>query len=257
MDVLDAIVPAGGSLDEAFASAVGVKHKPLIRFDGKTVLERTVEAVKTAYPGGRIVVVGPESVRQHIAEQVSMALPEADSGPANILLGLDWLRRTTDVPLGKVLVVTSDLPFLTPDSLQRLVSRCDPDAAFSVPLIRNDTFERAYPGAPATFVPVREGLVTTGCAYLIDAQALERAQPHMEAIFERRKSKLAMARLLGPAFVWKLLTKTLTVEDVERKASQILGCTAKAVRDAAAELAFDLDYLDDFRYAERLVQGQP
>lgn len=242
-------------MDEAFASAVGVHHKPLIRFGDQSVLERTVSAIKTAFPGGRIVVVGPESVRHHIAEQVSMALPEADSGPANILLGLDWLRRTTDGPLGKVLVVTSDLPFLTPESLKTLVSRCDPGAAFSVPLIGRSTFEAAYPDAPATFVPVREGLVTTGCAYLVDAEALERARPHMEAIFARRKSKLAMARLLGPAFVWKLLTKTLTVEDVESKASQILGCKARAVRDSAAELAFDLDYLDDFRYAERVVQG--
>jgi len=90
---------------------------------------------------------------------------------------------------------------------------------------------------------------TTGCAYVIGVEALRRARPYIERVFENRKSKIGMARLLGPTFVFKWLTNRLRVPDIERKVSTLLGVQGAAVPHSPPELAFDIDYLEDYQYA--------
>lgn len=249
MIAFDAIVPAGGTIDDAFAAEVGTPYKALVRFGDQTLLQRILGAIRETGRAQRILVIGPKAVQEHARSLADVVLDEGTSGPDNILRGLAYLRENTPGDVGKVLVVTSDLPFLTGDVLTRFVDSCRADMDFSVPLIRREAFASAYPGAPATFVPLREGSVTTGCAYYVDADALERGRDHIEAVFQNRKSKLGMAMLLGLPFVWKFLTKTLSLPDIERKAGQLLSCRGAAVPDSPPELAFDIDYVDDYRYA--------
>lgn len=85
--------------------------------------------------------------------------------------------------------------------------------------------------------------------YLLDVQALRRAKPYIDRIFEVRKSKLGMAKLLGPSFLLRFVTKSLTVKDLERKIESMLQCSGRALPNSPAELAFDLDYLDDYEFA--------
>lgn len=65
-----------------------------------------------------------------------------------------------------------------------------------------------------------------------------------------------MAKLLGPGFVLKWLTKRLTLVDVEAKIMNVLGCSGAAVTGSAPELAFDIDYKDDYDYAVSHVGGK-
>ncbi|MCW5943423.1 MAG: nucleotidyltransferase family protein [Fimbriimonadaceae bacterium] len=249
MIAFDAIVPAGGTIDDAFAAEVGTPYKALVRFGDATLLQLILGAIRETGRVKRILVIGPKAVQEHARPLADVVLDEGTSGPDNILRGIVYLRENTAGSLGKVLVVTSDLPFLTGDTLNRFVDSCRSDMDFSVPLIGRPAFEAAFPGAPATFVPLREGSVTTGCAYYVDADVLERGRAHIEAVFQNRKSKFGMAKLLGLPFVWKFLTKSLRLPDIEHKASQLLGCRGAAVPDSPPELAFDIDYVDDYRYA--------
>src|SRR5580658_5970061 len=90
---------------------------------------------------------------------------------------------------------------------------------------------------------------TSGGAFLMEPQALRRAMPMIDRLFANRKSKIGMARLLGPALLFKYLSKTITIDDVERKALSLLGIKGKALRDAPPELAYDIDDLEDYEYA--------
>ena len=58
-----------------------------------------------------------------------------------------------------------------------------------------------------------------------------------------------MARLLGPLFIFRFLTRTLTVSQIERRALSILSCSGVSIRGCAPELAFDIDHPVDYRYA--------
>ena len=248
MPIYDVILPAGGRVDAALAARAGGEVKATFRFGEETILGRTVRVLQESRLTRRIVVIGGEAAQEEGRARGAHTLPEASTGPENILNGLKWLRAQPDPP-AKVMVVTTDLPFLTASIVARFVALCPEDRAISVPLISREEWEARFPGSSAMFITLGDGAWTTGGAFLIDAEALERSMPQIERVFAQRKSKLGMARLLGPAFVLGLLRKTLTVPQIEAKIQAMLGCSGAAVRGAPPELAYDIDDVEDYEYA--------
>lgn len=254
MPTFDAILPAGGKIDPEFAKKVGTENKALIRLQGKTVLGRTLDALHDTGMIKSTIVIGPKEVREHPdAASATYKLEPGETGPDNIYLGLNQLLAEPQPPQ-KVLVVTTDLPFLTPELLRSFINACPSDRDICVPLIRSSTFRKRFPGTEATFVKLRDDEWTTGCAYVMDVEALKKAKPHIDRVFANRKSKIGMAKLLGPGFVLKWLTKRLTLVDVEAKIMSMLGCSGAAIQDSAPELAFDIDYVEDYDYAVKHVE---
>lgn len=258
MAKLDVILPAGGRVDEAFAKEAGTPFKAIIQMGGQTVLGRTIDTLRKLEEVGRIAVIGPQDVLDHPdTTKADIKLPEGMTGPENIFKGLEALVgepvNRGEGETAKILIVTTDLPFLSADVLRKYIDLCPKDKDFTIPLIGRNAWNAAYPGFGATFVKLNDGEWTTGCAYMATVEGLRKARPHIERVFENRKSKLGMAKLLGPAFVLKWLTKRLTVADVERKVRQLLDCSGVAVPNSPPELAYDIDYLDDYHYALKLL----
>lgn len=249
MPGLDVVIPAGGQMEEAFARVTGSNCKPLVKFDNKTVIRSTIEALRGSPRINRIIVVGSEAVINH--EDMALAtaaLPELGSGPKNIMVGIEHLL-SMDLPPDRVLIVTSDLPFLTPAVVEQFLDLCDHNIDFNVPLIERPDYEEAYPGAEATFVKLLDGEWTTGCMYEVSVRGFRTALTHIEEVFNRRKSKLGIARMLGFKFVWDYLNKKLTVPDIEAKITELLRVRGKAVPGSPPELAYDIDYIEDYQYA--------
>ncbi len=76
-----------------------------------------------------------------------------------------------------------------------------------------------------------------------------KARALAERLFAARKSRLAMAGLLGPKLLLRFVCGTLQIADIEARAYEHMRLHARAVRDAAPELCFDVDDIDDYRYA--------
>ena len=248
MPVYDAILPAGGRIPDVFASRAGTNVKALIRFGNETILERTIRALKETELVGRVVVIGGPDVRSAAKPIADVVLEEERTGPENILKGLKHLLASSNPPK-KVLVVTTDLPFLTKELIACYIAQCPLDKDISVPLISKAEWLQAFPNSTATFAKLADGEWTIGGAYLIDAGALQSAMPQIEKVFQNRKSVPGMAKLLGPKFLFKFVTKTLTVPDVENKIVSMLGCSGAAIRNAPTALAYDIDDLEDYEYA--------
>lgn len=255
MSELDVIIPAGGKIDGQFSRIVGTDRKPLITLQGETVIERTIKALRDSKLVRRIVVVGPNEVLAHSGVADSDGrVPEGTTGPQNIYKGLDWLM-SSNFPPERVMIVTADLPFVTGETFRAFEKLCPPEGDFCVPLVSEESFHEGFPRAPATFVTLQDGTWTTGCAYIARTQALIRINEHVDRIFQRRKSKIGMARLLGFGFVWSMFAKKLKVSDVELKVQELLNCRGMAVPGSPAELAFDIDYVDDYYFALSLMKG--
>jgi GTP:adenosylcobinamide-phosphate guanylyltransferase len=254
MPTYDAILPAGGKIDAEFAKVVGTNNKALIRLEGKTILGRTLDALSDTGMVKSTIVIGPEVVRNHPeALSATYRLEPGETGPDNIYLGLNQLLAEPNPPQ-KVLVVTTDLPFLTAEVIRGFIESCPLDKDICVPLVRASDYRKRFPGTEATFVKLRDDVWTTGCLYVMDVQALRKAKPHIDRVFLNRKSKMGMARMLGPAFVLKWLTKRLTLVDVEAKIMNVLGCSGAAIPDSAPELAFDIDYIEDYYFAVKHIE---
>lgn len=248
---IDVVLPAGGRISGQFAEEAGVSVKALIEIDGRTVLQRTLDAVRATGLVNRAIVIGPREIANHpCAKSADAVIPEGgDSGPANILRGLEYLRETDGAHADRVLILTTDLPFLTPESIREFTDRCPSDAAFCAPLVSRAAFEDRYPGSGNRYVKLADGQWTMGGAFLVDPESIEANRDNIEASFQARKSQIAMARLLGLGFIVKFLTGRLTVPDIESRCSKMLGCCCVAVPESPAELAFDLDLVREYRYA--------
>lgn len=256
MATYDAILPAGGRIDPEFAKAVGLDNKALITFEGKTILERLIHALRASGRIGRIVLIGPPEVLDRPeAQGADFRLEPAETGPDNIYRGLAALTASDDPP-DKVLIVNTDLPFLTPAIVEQFLDNCPPTGDICVPLVARTEWDERFPNMSATFVQLKDGKWTTGCMYLMDVAAMQRIKPAIDRVFKNRKSKFGMARMLGPRFVAKFLLKTLTVADVEAKIVSMLGCTGKAIMNCPPEMAYDIDFQDDYDYA-RQQMGVP
>ncbi len=247
----DVILPAGGRVKDDLAAESGTDVKAMIRFGDETILARTIRVLRESGLAGRIVVIGGDAARAEAEKNGAHGLPETVTGPENILSGLKWLR-TQENPPSRVMVVTTDLPFLDAALIQRFVDLCPSDRAITVPLVSRQEWEARFPGSTAMFVTLGDGQWTAGCAYLIDAEALERSMPQIEKVFAQRKSKLGMVKLLGPVFAYRYLRKTLTVPQIEAKIQSMLGCSGAAVRGAPPELAYDIDDLEDYAFAKKV-----
>jgi len=249
---VDVILPAGGRISGSFAAAAGTGVKALIPVGGRTVLERTLAALRGTGRVGRIVVIGPAEVAAHPAARAADAvLPEGGStGPANIVRGIEWLRDASGGRHAeRVLVVTTDLPFLTPEAINSFLDACPSDLDACVPVVRRDEFEARFPGSSGTYVRLRDGQWAIGCAFLVNPAMVLGNRARIEGVFAARKSPIAMARLLGPLFIARLLFGRLTVGQIEQRCLDILGCTGAGVRGCPPELAFDIDRPGDYRYA--------
>ena len=233
-----------------FARRMGTDVKALLQVGGVTLLERALETLRASGRAGRIVVIGPPEVSRHAERLADAALPETDSGAGNILRGLEWLRVANEGGLPeRVLVLTTDLPFITAGALTGFLDACPPEKDICVPILEREEFEVRFQRSAKRYVRLRDGDWMIGCAFLINPAAIMRNQAMVTRVFAARRSHVGMARLLGPLFILRFLTRRLTVKQIENKCLELLGCTGCAIRGCAPELGFDIDYPGDYEYA--------
>lgn len=253
---VDVILPAGGRITDRFAVETGVTIKALLTVDGFTVLQRTLNTLRSSERVNRCVVIGPNEVASHPAASLADAvLPEGESGPDNIFRGIQWLMDANGGQHAEhVLVVTTDLPFLSLEAVHSFLDACPPDADVCGPLVHRDQFEAKFPNCRAEYVRLRDGEWTMGCAFLINPAVISANRPRVDEVFEARKSQLEMARMLGLGFIMRFLTHTLTVDRIQQRCSEILGCSVCGVHNSAPELAYDIDDQDEYFYALKVYR---
>ena len=149
----------------------------------------------------------------------------------------------------RVLVVTTDLPFLTSAALNTFLNACPSGADVALPAMTQVEFEARFPGTHNEYVRLRDGQFTMGCAFVVNARTLLQNEAHLRALFAARKSQWQMARLIGVQTALRFTTGRLSIADLEARASQIARCRGKAILHMPPELAYDIDELEEFLYA--------
>jgi CTP:molybdopterin cytidylyltransferase MocA len=239
--MLRAVVTAGGRVTGAFAETIGTPVKALAPFGNGTLLDVVVDAVAGVGIDG-VAVVGAATVGAHLRDGVRL-IPAAEGGATNVALALDaW------PPGDDLLYLTSDLPFAAAADLRAFLDASDA-YDLTLPLAEAATYEAAYPGAPPHVTALGGERVANGSVFFIRSAARANVRAVAGTFFTVRKSAYGMARLLGTALLWKYLIRQLRIADIERRAERVLGVRAAAIRNAAPGLSYDIDTLDDYRYA--------
>ena len=241
--MLRAVVTAGGRVDDAFAAEIGTPIKALAPYGAGVLLD----VVLTALAGAGledVAVVGEPAVAQRAAQRGARTIAAAADGATNVLRALDaW-------PDGDLLYATCDLPFVTPVALRAFLAASD-GYELTMPLADAAAYAAAYPGAAPHLTTLGGERIANGSVFVIREGARPALRRVAGAFFDARKSRLAMARLLGPALLARYVVGRLRIADVERRACAVLGVRAAAIREQSPALCYDVDALDDYRYACR------
>ena len=222
---MKAVITAGGLAGGALSAAAGTPVKALAPVRGVPMLESVIVALREAGADRIALIAGPD-VRNHYSPSVEQTIDASASGGANIMRALNaWPEDG-----GALLYATCDLPYVTAAAVRDFVART-PGDALAMSLVKSERYAQRFPDCPGFGITLAGENVVNGGVFLIPPGGAARVERVASPFFDARKRPLRMASLIGIGTLWRLLTKTLSVGDLERKASRELGIRALAIRE--------------------------
>ncbi|GAC1411047.1 MAG: hypothetical protein NVSMB64_20530 [Candidatus Velthaea sp.] len=241
-----AVITAGGRVDSEFAAAIGTSVKALAPLGPGRLIDSAIAAARAIGVDGIAVVGGPE-VRDHCARRVDRIIDAAEDGVENIRRALHAFPDA-----GRLVYLTSDMPFVEGAGLQAFVDRSR-GSALTMALASGDAYDAAFPAAPPHVMTLGRERIANGSAFVIDRAALEPLERVAGRFFNARKSLIRLAALLGPGLCMQFALKRLDITAIENRARSVLGIDARAIRDASPGLCYDIDTLSDWADAHSLA----
>lgn len=241
---MDCVVVAGGvpePEDPLYVYSQG-KPKALIDMEGRTMLERVMDALQTAESVDRIVVVGlGHDMGLQFLRPADKHLPDQGSMVGNVMVGLEWLRRT-DPAVDVVLFCTSDIPTITGPIVDEFVDRCRPfDHGVYYILVTREAMEERFPRSKRTYVNFPDGEAAGGDMAIAHAEIADAHEELWIALTDARKHAWRLARIVGFGTLLRYLFNRLGYRKIEETAERIINQPVRIVLDPPAELAMDAD----------------
>lgn len=252
---VDAVVLAGGKNGTEMAAATGVENRALTPLGDRTMLDFVTGALRRAASVGGIYVVGDvpagpdhDTVKggETLLDNLMAGLRAAESGAGG----------------GRVLICTSDIPFLTPEAVEDFLARATQSGAdLCCSYVPVESCYARFPDMKRTAVKLREGPMTLGNLMLVNPQFLLAHQDAVSHAYDARKSPVRIARMLGVGLLVRLLLaqllapSLLTIGALEKSVSRLLGARAVGIRSEYPEIGTDVDKPGDVAIARRLLAG--
>ncbi len=250
---ITAIVLAGGPNDELSKRQTGAANKAFLQIAGIPLVTRVLRALRSSSMIDRIIVVAPHHT--HAESALELADERRDDGTkirdslSSGLKGLD-----PDLP---VLVSASDLPLLTPESIDDFVGRAyRANGELNYGCVEKSIHLTAYPNVPHTWVHLRDGTYCGGGFVVLRPRVFPLLEQLIERLGAARKSPLRLATLFGFSTLLRYATRRLRIADCERRAEELLGAPARAIISPYANTAVNVDRVSDIALAETLVNAR-
>jgi molybdopterin-guanine dinucleotide biosynthesis protein A len=256
---IDAVILGGGTLkglDDAVDTAdAGRGSKALLDINGREMIEYIIEALKQSPSIGRIVVVAPaEAVVESWSSKVETIIPAGDNIIENGVAALNYLKETTQGLTDRVIFMTCDTPLITSGAIEDYILRCsDPDGAIFYPIISKEVIEAKYPETKRTYATLKDGIYTGGNLAVVNPEILLANLDLLQKVFELRKSVPKLMMFLGPGFIIKLGLKTLSVPDIEKRATEMMNAKTVAVITPYPEIGIDVDKPSDLELVKQVM----
>jgi CTP:molybdopterin cytidylyltransferase MocA len=250
-----AVVLAGGTNDEAMRAATGVENRAMVELTpGRTMLDYVLNAAVQAKTISKLIVAGdvPESPKYQ-------RLQPAPSFLENLIQGVAALPNETQ----RVLIVTSDIPFITAEAIDDFVgSAIKSGADLCYPIIPMKLYREEFAGLKRTVLKLAEGEFTGGNIMLMSCAYVREHEQTILQAYSARKDVFRLGKMLGWGLLLKIVISQtiapnlLNISSLERGVSNLLGhsSTAKAIKTNYPSLGTDIDKPDDVVQARKIFE---
>lgn len=249
--MVDAVVLAGSPNDGPLKECSPARFEALIPIGPKAMVEYVVQALLGSSRVRQVVVVGPAAELSPLLAGERVSLTESAGGiMENIEAGLNKLPGDK-----RVLLVTSDIPLLTTAAVDDFLELCgDMSGDMYYPVIAKQVVEKAFQSTRRTYVNLKEGIFTGGNLFLINPAKYKKCVENGKKIISLRKSPLGLCRLVGLSFLIKFLLRSLTLDEAEKKVSQLLGIRGVVVVSGFPEIGVDVDKPGDLELVLKSIE---
>ncbi|MHB0976122.1 MAG: nucleotidyltransferase family protein [Candidatus Aquicultorales bacterium] len=246
--IADAVVLGGGS---SKGLADDAASKGAVNLNGKPMAEYVIDALRACPEVGRICLVIPSLARGDWADKADLVVESDDKLTDNVVAGCSSLDTDR-----MVLVLSSDIPLLTPEALTDFLERCaEEDARLFYPIIPETSAKALFPEMQRTYVKTRDGRFTGGNLMLVDPSIVIDNRAVMEEAYSLRKSPFKLAKRLGFRFIIGVLSGTLSISEAEKRVADILKSPVQAVVTPFAEIGLDVDKASDLEIIGSYFEG--
>ncbi|HES58472.1 MAG TPA: hypothetical protein ENO21_03480 [Firmicutes bacterium] len=262
---------------DAVLLAAGINHVPLypgyrpdlkavLEFGGEPSLVHVLRALGAAQLIRDICVVGPPDRLRPMVEQAGLTsgvafIPGGETLVDSVTRGLEHFSGNDPV-----LLVTADLPLLSPDAVDEFVARCQARETFydeNIYLsgVDRSSFTGRWRRAPVKFLRFARQAVVHGNLALLSPSLAghELVRRKLDALYRVRKRpfrsafvlglRIALAYVLG-AYLMRMVTL--------RRLAGLIGSSLKLglvpVKVGHPGIALDVDEPKDYRFVKRLLE---
>ena len=253
MDKVDVVILAGAPAGDFAESMEGNPvSRALIPVAGKTMLQWELEAMRGAQSVSRIYVVGnvPE-------DGVDRVVAPQEGFLSNIMAGIS---AASEGGAAKALLATSDIPMVTPESIDDFVRRAlEAEADFCYPIVPKEECVRKYPGMRRTYLKLREGTFSGGNMVLVSVDFVLRNRDSIARAYAARKQPLRLAGMIGYGVLARVLLAQLiwpgavNAPYLESAVGRVLNGRVRAVITDHAEICEDVDRPEELAEVEKAL----
>ncbi|QUH25332.1 nucleotidyltransferase family protein [Serpentinicella alkaliphila] len=214
-----------------------IEHKAGILINGIPMINYVINALEQNSRISRIIVVGNKQKLKDIIKSNIDIIDGNGSMFDNFKTGIDYLNTNE-----KALIVTCDIPLITTNNIDDFLNKAiESNGDLCYPIIHKINCEEKYSDLKRTHVTLKEGIFTGGNIILVNPTITNKIEEKARVLIKHRKNPIAMTYNLGVGFLGKLLTKQLSVIELENHLSKLLNIRAKAIVTSFPELGCDVD----------------
>jgi GTP:adenosylcobinamide-phosphate guanylyltransferase len=238
---------------DAFAHSFSTDTKALIPVAGEPMVRRPVRALLASENIGRVLVLSqsPERIAAALPEDPRIDVRESKGTIAGTLLAL----LADDALEWPLLVTTADHALLDTATVDEF---CGAAAAGDVGIgvVERRLLLRRLPQSQRTWIKFRGGAYTGANLFALRSPAVRPAIELWRSVEQDRKKAWRILSLLGPAVLFAVVLRLVSLDEVLAQLGGRLGLTLKAVRLSNPLAGVDVDKSEDHALAESILAGR-
>ncbi|MFC1716655.1 NTP transferase domain-containing protein [Candidatus Poribacteria bacterium] len=230
-----------------------VDNKAMIDIDGKAMIQHVIDALNESQYVKNIYLVVPEDFEaaSFDSKKPLSTIPSGDTAVESLLNAIHGSGEAE-----KVIITTCDNPLFRGFMLDEFIQRClTTNADFCYSVGRESVISASYPEVKRTYVQAKDDGYTGANVYFVDKKDFSVDEEMLVKIDSYRKTPWRYVRLIGKRTLVKFALKRITLEDVEKRASEIIGCKFRLIPMPFPVCGIDVDKPSDLVLVRKLMKG--
>lgn len=255
---MNVLITAGGipDVEDTLFEATQGGYKALIPLAGKPIIQWIVDAFSACSGFENIVIVGLPSDTPIKSSLPLHFLPDRGDLLLNTRSGLEGLRRIApEDEYG--LMCAGDVPTINPEMVAwmlKAIPALDADLVYTV--VERKVMESTFPDSDRTYLHLKDKEVCGGDMFALRLDRRVQEHPIWEKLIAARKKPLKQAAIFGFDTLFLILTRQITLHNLEQKLSNKLGLAAKTLATPYAEMGMDVDKMFQLQIVEKYLKGK-